>query len=78
MCKLFVCLSGIARSHSEALVLVKKKRPGLILADIGSLGFEAVNDLLTSFEAFEAPVVLITAFPERFLTGERAEPVFLE
>jgi ABC-type uncharacterized transport system permease subunit len=33
-----------------------------------------VNELLRSFEV---PVIFITAFPERFLTGERPEPAFL-
>jgi CheY-like chemotaxis protein/DNA-directed RNA polymerase specialized sigma24 family protein len=69
---------GVARTHAEALTLTKKKKPGLILADIqladGSSGLEAVNELLTSFEA---PVIFITAYPERFLTGERPEPAFL-
>ena len=56
----------------------RKKPPGLILADIqladGSSGIDAVNDLL---ESFEIPVIFITAYPERFLTGERPEPAFL-
>jgi CheY-like chemotaxis protein len=63
---------------TEVLALTKKKRPGLILADIqladGSSGLEAVNELLATFEA---PVIFITAYPERFLTGERPEPAFL-
>jgi DNA-directed RNA polymerase specialized sigma24 family protein len=69
---------GIARTHGEALSLAKTKRPGLILADIqladGSSGLDAVNELL---KAFEVPVIFITAYPERFLTGERPEPAFL-
>jgi CheY-like chemotaxis protein len=69
---------GIASTHAEAIALAKKKYPGLILADIqladGSSGIEAVNEML---RAFEAPVIFITAFPERFLTGERPEPAFL-
>src|SRR5947208_2811588 len=69
---------GIARTHSEALALARKKSPGLILADIqladGSSGLDAVNELLKSFEV---PVIFITAYPERFLTGERPEPAFL-
>ena len=64
---------GVARTHAEALALTKSKRPGLILADIqladGSSGLEAAS--------FEAPVIFITAYPERFLTGERPEPAFL-
>ena len=68
----------MARTHAEAIALTKHKRPGLILADIqladGSSGLEAVNELLSSLEA---PVIFITAYPERFLTGERPEPAFL-
>lgn len=69
---------GVARTHKEAVKLAKAKQPGLILADIkladGSSGLDAVNELLQSFTA---PVVFITAYPERFLTGERPEPAFL-
>jgi DNA-directed RNA polymerase specialized sigma24 family protein/CheY-like chemotaxis protein len=69
---------GVARTHAEAIALAKVKRPGIILADIqladGSSGLEAVNELLRSFEV---PVIFITAYPERFLTGERPEPAFL-
>jgi CheY-like chemotaxis protein len=69
---------GVARTHAEAVNLTNKKTPGLILADIqladGSSGLEAVNELLGHLEA---PVIFITAYPERFLTGERPEPAFL-
>jgi DNA-directed RNA polymerase specialized sigma24 family protein/CheY-like chemotaxis protein len=69
---------GVARTHSEAVAIAKKKKPGLILADIqladGSSGLDAVNELL---KTFEVPVIFITAYPERFLTGERPEPAFL-
>jgi DNA-directed RNA polymerase specialized sigma24 family protein len=71
-------VTGIARTRTEAVKLAADKRPGLILADIqladGSSGLDAVNDLLRSFEV---PVIFITAYPERFLTGERPEPAFL-
>jgi DNA-directed RNA polymerase specialized sigma24 family protein len=69
---------GVARTRTEAVKLAATKRPGLILADIqladGSSGLDAVNDML---QAFEVPVIFITAYPERFLTGERPEPAFL-
>ena len=69
---------GIARTHSEAVTIAKKKRPGLVLADIqladGSSGINAVNEIL---QGFELPVIFITAYPERLLTGERPEPTFL-
>ena len=69
---------GVARTHTEAVTLAKAKRPGLILADIqladGSSGLEAVNEILTKFDV---PIIFITAYPERLLTGERPEPAFL-
>ncbi len=69
---------GIARTHTEAVALARAKKPGLILADIqladGSSGLDAVNELL---DEFEVPVIFITAYPERFLTGQRPEPAFL-
>ncbi len=69
---------GVARTRSQAREIAETHRPGLVLADIqladGSSGLDAVNDLLTSFEM---PVIFITAYPERFLTGQRPEPAFL-
>lgn len=69
---------GVARTHAEAVALAKTKQPGVILADIqladGSSGLDAVNEMLRTFEV---PVIFITAYPERFLTGERPEPAFL-
>ncbi len=69
---------GIARSHAEAVRLANIKRPGLILADIRladeSSGLDAVNEIL---QRFEVPVIFITAYPERFLTGTRPEPAYL-
>jgi CheY-like chemotaxis protein len=71
-------VQGIASTRSEAVALAKNKKIGLILADIqladGSSGVDAVNDLLNTFEV---PVIFITAYPERFLTGVRPEPAFL-
>ena len=69
---------GVARTRNQALEIAKTQRPGLVLADIqladGSSGLDAVNDILNSFQV---PVIFITAYPERFLTGERPEPAFL-
>ena len=71
-------VTTIARTHTEAVRAAVKASPGLILADIqladGSSGLEAVNEILGSLEA---PVIFITAFPERFLTGHASEPAFL-
>ncbi len=68
----------VARTHKEAVASIAKLTPGLILADIqladGSSGLEAVNEILGMLEV---PVIFITAYPERFLTGSRPEPAFL-
>lgn len=72
-------VTGIARKHVDAVKLAAKERPDLILSDIqladGSSGVEAVNEILGV--AGDIPVIFITAFPERLLTGERPEPAFL-
>ena len=69
---------GMATTRDEAVELARSTRPGLILADVqladGSSGIDAVNDILTGINV---PVIFITAYPERLLTGERAEPTFL-
>ena len=69
----------IARTRAEAVSMGRDHAPDLILADIQladkSSGIDAVNDLLA--ELGEVPVIFITAFPERLLTGERPEPAFL-
>ena len=69
---------GIAATKNEAVALAAKSKPGLVLADIrlldGSSGLDAVHDILRTWSV---PVVFITAYPERLLTGQRPEPTFL-
>ncbi|KAB2918459.1 MAG: response regulator [Hyphomicrobiaceae bacterium] len=69
---------SIARTYDDALRAAALHEPGLILADLrladGSSGLDAVNDLLGRFSV---PVVFITAYPEKLMTGERPEPTFL-
>lgn len=71
-------VTALAATHGEAVAAVARERPGLVLADIqladGSSGIEAVNEIQ---DAIDVPVIFITAFPERLLTGERVEPAFL-
>ena len=68
----------VATTRDEAVAAVAKRTPGLVLADIqladGSSGIDAVKDILGKYDV---PVIFITAFPERLLTGERPEPTFL-
>ena len=71
-------VTGVAVTRDEAVAAVLERRPGLVLADIqladDSSGIDAVKDILA---AHPVPVIFITAFPERLLTGERPEPTFL-
>ncbi|TPG13131.1 response regulator [Sphingomonas oligophenolica] len=71
-------VTGVAVTRDEAVALAMEDRPGLVLADIqladDSSGIDAVKDILAEFDV---PVIFITAFPERLLTGERPEPTFL-
>jgi DNA-directed RNA polymerase specialized sigma24 family protein len=59
---------AVARTRAQAVALAQTHRPGLILADIqladDSSGIDAVRDI-------------ITAFPERLLSGEKPEPTYL-
>ena len=69
---------GVARTRTEAMTIARQTKPGLIMADIqladGSSGLDAVSDILAGAEV---PVVFITAYPQRLLTGDRPEPSFL-
>jgi CheY-like chemotaxis protein len=68
----------VARTEREAIAAVMQTRPGLVLADIqladGSSGVHAVNEIL---QTYSVPVIFITAYPERLLTGAKPEPTFL-
>ncbi|EIZ80648.1 two-component response regulator [Novosphingobium sp. Rr 2-17] len=69
---------GTAATHQQALDIFEREPAGLVLADIqladGSSGIDAVEDLL---KFGDVPVIFITAYPERLLTGERPEPTYL-
>ena len=71
-------VAGVAARESDALAIAKAARPGLVLADIqledGSSGIAAVQEILKSIDV---PVIFVTAFPERLLTGEMLEPAFV-
>lgn len=69
---------GSAATRDKAVESALAKTPNLVLADIqladGSSGIDAVKDILS---AFAVPVIFITAYPERLLTGQTPEPTFL-
>jgi CheY-like chemotaxis protein len=69
---------GMAATRTQAREIVASQTPGLVLADIqladGSSGLDAVDDIL---KITDVPVIFITAYPERLLTGDRPEPTYL-
>jgi len=69
---------GIAATESEAVRIARAERPSLVLADInlgaGGDGATAVARILRDVTA---PVIFVTAFPERLLTGDAVEPAFV-
>jgi DNA-directed RNA polymerase specialized sigma24 family protein/CheY-like chemotaxis protein len=71
-------ICGTAATRTQAQQIMAETRPGLVLADIqladGSSGLDAVDDILAMGDL---PVIFITAFPERLLTGDRPEPTYL-
>jgi CheY-like chemotaxis protein len=78
VCELGHRVIDVAATRDQAAAITAREAPGLVLADIqladGSSGIDAVRDILAHTDA---PVIFITAFPERLLTGERPEPTFL-
>lgn len=71
-------ICGTAATRTQAQQVVAEHTPGLVLADIqladGSSGLDAVDDILA---IGSVPVIFITAYPERLLTGDRPEPTYL-
>ena len=71
-------VTGIARTRNEAVALFERHNSGMVIADIqladDSSGIDAVNDILNKVSI---PVIFITAYPERLLSGNRPEPTFL-
>ncbi|WP_420382069.1 response regulator [Novosphingobium sp.] len=69
---------GNATTAGEARVLYDQHRPTLVLSDVqladGSSGIDAVDAIL---RIETVPVIFITGFPQKFLTGGGHEPAFL-
>ncbi|WP_336947334.1 PhyR family response regulator anti-anti-sigma factor [Asaia sp. HN010] len=71
-------IAGVAYTEADAVRIAKETKPGLILADInlggGGDGMHAVGRIMKDHQA---PVIFVTAYPERLLTGEQEEPSFI-
>lgn len=71
-------VAAIVRTKSEAIAMAEQVEPELILADVnladGSSGIDAVQQILGTMRV---PVIFITAFPEKLLTGDGSEPAYV-
>ncbi len=69
---------GLAASEEEAVAIAEAERPSLVLADVnlgqGGDGATAVARIL---KRYSTPVIFVTAYPERLLTGSQVEPAFV-
>lgn len=68
----------IVAQQDQAIAAADDVKPGLVLSDIqlqndGS-GIEATRNIL---QRYDVPIVFVTGFPERLLTGEGLEPAFV-
>ena len=69
---------GVASSETEAVEMAEKHKPGLILADINlGMGGDGTSAVARILKHHYAPVIFVTAYPERLLTGENLEPAFI-
>jgi FixJ family two-component response regulator len=71
-------VTSVVARQEEATAAAARETPGLVLSDIqlqddGS-GIEAARDIL---QGYEVPIIFVTGFPERLLTGEGLEPAFV-
>jgi CheY-like chemotaxis protein/DNA-directed RNA polymerase specialized sigma24 family protein len=71
-------VTGVGRTHSEAVALARMHKPQLILSSRiladGSSGVAAANEIL---ESIDVPVIFITGYCGALLTGQRPEPAFV-
>lgn len=72
---------GIAGSEAQAVKMALANKPTLILADInlgrGGDGSRAVGRILRLTDDSRIPVIFVTAYPERLLTGQTPEPALV-
>lgn len=67
-----------AARKDKAIALAREHQPNLVLADVqlqhGEDGIDAVREIL---RAIHVPVIFVTGYPERLLTGNGIEPAFV-
>jgi DNA-directed RNA polymerase specialized sigma24 family protein/CheY-like chemotaxis protein len=71
-------VAGMASHQEQSVALAERLKPGLVLADIrlegDGDGIAAAQRIL---ESYAVPIVFVTGYPERLLTGGGLEPAFV-
>jgi CheY-like chemotaxis protein len=69
---------GTADRERDAIAIADRTKPNLVLADIQlrgeDSGIEAAREII---KRHPVPIIFITAYPERLLTGKGVEPTFI-
>ncbi len=69
---------GIAATEQEAVEMARRDPPTLVLADINlGVGGDGATAVARILRHVSVPVIFVTAYPERLLTGEALEPAFV-
>ncbi|CAH2605006.1 Phyllosphere-induced regulator PhyR [Rhodovastum atsumiense] len=69
---------GVAATETDAVAIAQRCKPGLILADINlGQGGDGTHAVARIMQRHHAPVIFVTAYPERLLTGNALEPAFV-
>ncbi len=69
---------GIAATEHEAVEIARRDPPTLVLADINlGVGGDGATAVARILRHISVPVIFVTAYPERLLTGEALEPAFV-
>lgn len=69
---------GIAASEDEAVAIAAAERPTLVLADVNlGAGGDGTSAVARILRTHKMPVIFVTAYPERLLTGQDMEPAFI-
>ena len=69
---------GIAATEQEAVEIARSSPPTLVLADINlGVGGDGATAVARILKDITVPVIFVTAYPERLLTGDVMEPAFV-
>ena len=69
---------GIAATEQEAVEIARRDPPTLVLADINlGVGGDGATAVARILKDISVPVIFVTAYPERLLTGDVTEPAFV-